>query len=158
MTPRNSSGGIGWIKNNLYYKHMEYIKTIVFAGATMLLLDFVWLSFVATNFYKEQMGTLARLTSSGSFDIQFVPAGLVYVLLLVGLMVFVFPQVEGATLGYTFLIGGLFGILSYGIYDFTNMATLTSWPWKLAIVDILWGGVLCGMTTVVTEFLLGFFS
>jgi uncharacterized membrane protein len=137
---------------------MEYIKTIVFAAGSMLLLDFVWLSFVATNFYKTQMGSLARLTASGAFDIKLLPAGLVYVLLLVGLMVFVFPKVEGMSLLYTFLIGGLFGILSYGIYDFTNMATLTSWPWKLATVDILWGGFLCGTTSVITMSLVKFFA
>jgi uncharacterized membrane protein len=137
---------------------MEYIKTIIFAGSSMLLLDFVWLSFVATNFYKSQMGSLARLTSSGAFDIKLLPGGLVYLLMLIGLMVFVFPKVEGMSLLYTFFVGGLFGLLCYGIYDFTNMATLTAWPWKLAIVDMLWGGFLCGVTSVITIGLLKLFA
>ena len=42
--------------------------------------------------------------------------------------------------------GALFGLIAYGIYDFTNLSTLRGYPLQLAVVDTLWGTFLCGMT------------
>ena len=36
----------------------------------------------------------------------------------------------------------LLGLLTYGIYDFTNYAIFTKWDLKASIVDMIWGGVL----------------
>jgi uncharacterized membrane protein len=36
----------------------------------------------------------------------------------------------------------LFGLITYGTYDLTNLATLKDWPALLSIVDMLWGTVL----------------
>jgi uncharacterized membrane protein len=35
--------------------------------------------------------------------------------------------------------GALLGFVVYGVYDFTNLATLRHYPVKLAIVDVAWG-------------------
>ena len=43
--------------------------------------------------------------------------------------------------------GGLFGLVVYGVYDMTNMATLERWPVRMVWVDICWGCFLCGATT-----------
>ena len=31
----------------------------------------------------------------------------------------------------------------YGLYDFTNLATLKGWTLEMAIVDTLWGCTIC---------------
>lgn len=38
--------------------------------------------------------------------------------------------------------GGLLGLLTYGIYNFTCIAILKKYPIKVAILDTLWGGML----------------
>ena len=40
--------------------------------------------------------------------------------------------------------GMLFGLVVYGVYDFTNLATINGWTLNFAIQDILWGMILCG--------------
>jgi len=39
----------------------------------------------------------------------------------------------------------LLGFLTYGIYDFTNLATIKNYDINIAIVDTIWGGVLFGL-------------
>ncbi len=39
----------------------------------------------------------------------------------------------------------------YGIYEFTNYATLERWPLALVAMDTIWGGVLFAMTTHVVR-------
>jgi uncharacterized membrane protein len=43
----------------------------------------------------------------------------------------------------------ILGLVLYGVYDFTNMAIFTKWnPW-LALLDVLWGGILFSSLTVI---------
>ncbi len=44
--------------------------------------------------------------------------------------------------GYSAVVyGALFGLVVYGVYDFTNYSTLRQWPFVLALVDVAWGAV-----------------
>ena len=45
----------------------------------------------------------------------------------------------------------LLGIVIYGVYDATNMATIAKWTWKTVIMDTLWGGVLFATTYYITK-------
>ena len=49
--------------------------------------------------------------------------------------------------------GAFFGLVTYGVFDFTNHAILNNYSLPLAIMDTVWGAVLCGSTTfIVTSF------
>lgn len=77
-------------------------------------------------------------------------AGLVvYVLLSIGLYYFVikpsFEVKEEERVMYILKNSMLFGLITYGVYDFTNMATITSFGVKEGMIDMMWGGVLCGI-------------
>ena len=37
-----------------------------------------------------------------------------------------------------FLFGAIRGLIAYATYDFSNMATLKAWSWKLTIIDLAW--------------------
>ena len=41
-----------------------------------------------------------------------------------------------------FWMGALFGLVAYGTYDLTNLATIKNWSLKVTIIDLIWGGVL----------------
>lgn len=42
-------------------------------------------------------------------------------------------------------LAAFFGLLAYGTYDLSNLATLKGWPWQLTLVDMVWGAALsCG--------------
>ena len=37
------------------------------------------------------------------------------------------------------LAGAIYGFAIYGTYEFTNLATISGWDYKILIIDIIWG-------------------
>jgi uncharacterized membrane protein len=115
---------------------------------SFLVLDGLWLGLIAKSLYRNELGSLMRL-AGGELAPNWAAAGIVYVALVVGVLCFVVPRAQGQLL-LALLWGALFGALTYAIYDFTNLAVLDGWNWKIAMIDTIWGAVLCGVVSVVT--------
>lgn len=95
-------------------------------------LDALWLGLLAKDFYRSEMAAVAAA------DVRWLPALLFYLLYPVGLMALALvPAPE--TLPGAVLRAGLVGLVAYGTYDLTNMATLKQWSWGLALTDTVWG-------------------
>ena len=107
------------------------------------LIDYIWLGKVMKGLYHSEMGHLMRL-ENGELQLLVGPAAAVYLLINAGLLIFALPPAQGH-LGQSFLYGACFGLVAYGIYDMTNLATLQNWSLKLSLVDMTWGGLLCGI-------------
>lgn len=105
---------------------------------TFIVADGLWLGLLMTNFYRDQMAPIARL-SNGGFAPNWPAAVVVYVMLGVGIAGFVVPR--SSDLASAAAHGALFGLVVYGVYDFTNYSTLRQWPLLLAVVDLAWGVV-----------------
>ena len=71
-----------------------------------------------------------------------------YVLMVLGLCIFVIPRV--ATCHDAFIYGGLFGLVTYGIFDFTCLSLFSDFDVKLAIMDILWGSFVYTMAALMS--------
>lgn len=117
----------------------------------MLALDMLWIGVLMQKFYDSQLGALAR-RSGDALAPHWPSAVLVYLLLPLGIVLFVVPKAANDHL-YTALWGALFGFILYAVYDLTNLATLAGWPLRLAIVDIIWGAVLCGITALIASYI-----
>ena len=129
---------------------MNTIKLIVISAVVFLLMDALWLGVVAKGFYMKHMGSFLAV-KDGGFEVNILAAVIVYIALIGGLVIFVQPLAGHnvwAALGY----GMLFGFVTYGTYDFTNMAVLKDWSWYVSIVDVIWGMVICGVTSMVACF------
>ena len=117
-----------------------------------LLLDYLWLGRLAQGFYLRELGPLAR-QKEGKVDARLPAAAVVYLLIPLGIVLFPLRLAAGggapAALGW----GVVFGLVVYGIYDFTNRAVLEGWNLRVTLVDLCWGGVLCGTSTVVAFYL-----
>lgn len=61
-----------------------------------------------------------------------------YMLMLLGLWFFVIPRSRSGAFS-AILFGSLFGLILYGVYDFTSAAVLKKWDKQLAIIDVAWG-------------------
>lgn len=112
-----------------------------------LLLDYIWLAKLMQRFYIDELGPYARVRGTSITPVYWA-AAIVYLLLPLGIVLFALPRVDPAnpvlsSLGW----GALFGLVVYGVYDLTNMATLERWPVRLVGIDICWGCFLCGATT-----------
>jgi uncharacterized membrane protein len=113
----------------------------------VVLLDYLWLGRVAKRFYLSELGHHVRRRGDEILPVYWA-AGLVYLLIPLGVVVFALPRVNPeAALFSSIGWGGLYGLVLYGVYDFTNMATLERWPIRMVWVDICWGCFLCAATT-----------
>lgn len=118
----------------------------------VLVLDLIWLGIVMKGFYAQEMGELMRRNGE-AFAPRWGAAFLVYLLIPAGLVFFVRPLlIEHAAAWQAFAWGAAFGLVLYGVYDLTNLAVLEKWTVKLTIADMAWGGVLCGTSSLLMQF------
>ena len=111
--------------------------TLAAVGAVaFMVLDGVWLGLLMKNFYRDQLAPIVRLADGGIAP-NWPAAFVVYVLLGTGIALFVLPRASTVPLAAAY--GALFGLVVYGVYDFTNYSTLRQWPFALALVDLAWG-------------------
>jgi uncharacterized membrane protein len=115
-----------------------YLKLYLLTIPVFFLLDMMWLGLVARGFYKRHLGFILSDT------VNWTAAVLFYLMYIVGIVFFaVLPALEKGSFARAACLGGLFGFFTYATYDLTNLATLRDWPLKVAVVDILWGVILC---------------
>ena len=123
----------------------DFFKLYAVAVVTFFVVDLLWLGVVARSFYQSQMGHLMRS------QVNWTAAILFYLVFVTGIVVLVvWPAVERQSLGQAVLLGALFGLVTYAAYDLTNLATLDGFPLPVALVDLVWGTVLCATVSVIT--------
>lgn len=126
-----------------------FIFSFIAVIVSMILIDGVWLAVMASRFYIPNVGHLFKEA------MELWPAVTFYIIYAVALSIFVvLPALKNNT-GYIelFLLGLLFGMVTYGTYDLTNQVTLKNWPWIVTVVDIAWGSTLAGIVSLISTFL-----
>lgn len=109
-----------------------FLKPYLAALLVMGVLDALWLGVLARDFYRQEMG--AQMVE----QVRWLPAALFYFGFPAALVALaLFPA--GQPLGHQVARAALVGLVAYGVYDLTNLATLRHWPVKLALVDTAWG-------------------
>jgi uncharacterized membrane protein len=121
---------------------MGSVSSILASIAAFVVLDGVWLGLVMKDFYRAQLLPIGRMVDGG-FAPLWPAAALVYVLLGVGVAVFVVPRAH--TVAGAAAFGALFGLVVYGVYDLTNYSTLAQWPAVVTAADIAWGTLACAL-------------
>jgi uncharacterized membrane protein len=136
---------------------MIRIATLFFVSLIFSLsLDYVWLTIFAKKLYLDELGSLVR-TQGSQLNLNLFSALFVYILLVVGIIIFVLP-LSDHSLKWGLIYGMAFGFISYGIYDFTNYAIIANWSLRLSLIDVSWGIFLCGCTGLLTVFLNNLFE
>lgn len=116
-----------------------------YAGAALVFfaLDFLWLSVIAIGFYRAEIGTLLLERPN------FMAAGAFYLFYVAGIVGFaVVPAVSAQSWLWAVIAGIALGLIAYGTYDMTNLATLKDWSWKVSAIDLVWGGFLSGLAAL----------
>lgn len=121
------------------------IFAIVLVALALLFFDFLWLGLAMSRFYQEEAAALIRVVNGQWTIVPWATVG-VYFFIALGIRVFA----TRPSLPETIWRGALFGLCTYAIYDFTNLALIKGWPWKMALVDIAWGPVLCAAGAAVS--------
>lgn len=114
-----------------------FLKNFLVSAVAFAVLDFIWLGYVMKSFNLKQLSEIGRIVD-GDFQVMYGAAFVVYILMALGVVIFVVPLAESSLLkaaGY----GAFMGLLVYGVYDMTNMAVLKNYPWPFALADMAWG-------------------
>jgi uncharacterized membrane protein len=120
---------------------MRMLGTYLISLLVFLVIDAIWLGFIARDFFVQQMGPLLR------DDPNLAVAAIFYAVFVAGILYFaVMPGLKDGSLWLAVLNGAFLGLLAYGTYDITNLAVLKGYTATLAIVDISWGTALSGLT------------
>lgn len=124
---------------------LDKIKLYLITVAVFFVVDIVWLGFISKNLYKNYLGHLMAP------QVNWTAAIIFYLLYIAGLIFFVIdPALAKNSLWYAVAVGGFFGLITYGTYDLTNLATLKDWPLNITIIDLIWGTLLNASTAGIT--------
>lgn len=115
-----------------------------------LLIDVPMIFFINTDMYMEQF----RRINNGPMNIgmnTLIGSIVAYILLATGLYLFVIKpsDTKNVCIKTATIKGAIFGLVLYGVYDYTNLATINDFGFYEAFVDTLWGTVLCALITYI---------
>ena len=115
------------------------------ALVVFLLLDGLWLGYVAKDLYLTRMAPIMR-------ERPILPvAALFYMAYVAGLVYFVIaPALPTGDWRGAALNGALFGFFAYLTYDATAYAVIRGFDPVLAIIDVAWGSALGAAASTVT--------
>ena len=104
---------------------------------TLLLLDAIWLGLLMGSTYQSYLGDLMLPQP------RLIPAALFYLLYSSGLLVLgILPALRAQSWRQAACLCGLLGLVAYGTYDLSNLATLKAWSPVLVAIDVCWGTAL----------------
>lgn len=126
---------------------LPYITAYGFTAIVFFGLDFIWLSTMGSSFYKDRLGDLMLAQPN-------LPVAGVFYLVYVGGVVFlaITPALAQNNWTYALIAGAVLGLVAYGTYDFTNLATLKNWSVSMSLVDLAWGTGLTALSATAGYF------
>jgi len=127
------------------------LRKLLVGIVSFIVLDGLWLGTLMNGFYRKHLGPMAMTTADGALAPIWAATIPVYVLMALGLAVFVLPRSAIRSPAGAARYGAIFGWILFGVYDFTNYSTLRHYSLVFAMVDTAWGGVSCAVTAVVMQ-------
>ena len=121
-----------------YFKDMKLlISATLISALIFLIIDVIWLSFSVKSFYRPNIGHLLLETPVMWAAILF------YLIYVIGLAVVIIePSLDYQNTQKFLIKAFMFGLVAYGTYNLTNMATIKGWSPNVVFVDMIWGGSL----------------
>ena len=131
---------------------MSYILTFALCFISFVLIDSLFLGYFMSDYYKYW------LSPALTIEFKVIRAFLFYFFYLAGVFIFVInPNLDDKSILKVFLYGAAFGFFCYMTYDLTNWATVKNWPWRITLLDILWGTLMTSIISVLGYKLLNYF-
>lgn len=120
----------------------------------LLFFDILWIYLYMGPKYQQMIFEIQK----SSVKVNYLFVILSYLLMIMGLCIFVLPNIKKETVFKDSIKYGLiFGIILYGVYDFTIASVLNKWNIKLAIIDVLWGGFIFFIVPLISIYINEYF-
>ena len=129
------------IRNEIIIFIIILIIVLIFDGIMLSILNSKWNDAV-TNIQGQNLTIRNKI-----FPV------IAYILIVLGIRLFVYPYFVLGDIKTGCVMGFIWGIITYGIFDFTNLSLFKNYPTSLAIIDTLWGGVLAVLTGLSTLYI-----
>jgi uncharacterized membrane protein len=114
----------------------------------MLVIDTLWLNLYMGKIFKEMIKKITGKT----MKIDLVAVILAYACMVLGVRYLGIPNIRNThILKDSLYYGTLLGLLSFGVFDFTNKAVIPGYTWGVTLLDISWGCILNILTLYLTK-------
>ncbi len=121
------------------------IRNYAIALVIFLVIDIFWLTVISKTLYAQHLGYLMAPKA------KLYVALLFYLLFVLGLQFFVLnPALASGSWKIALFAGMFFGLVTYATYDLTNLATIKDWPVLITMIDLVWGSVVSGLTSILS--------
>ena len=118
------------------------ILATLISALVFLIIDVIWLSFSVKSFYRPNIGHLLLETPVMWAAILF------YMIYVIGLAVVIIePSLDYQNTQKFLIKAFMFGLVAYGTYNLTNMATIKGWSPNVVFVDMILGGSLTAFSS-----------
>jgi uncharacterized membrane protein len=119
------------------------ISGVVKTTAVYLALDLLYLGVLQ----RQKIGDFFNQLNQAPLKVKMVPGLVAWVLLGWGLEHFVLSRTRSTK--DAMVQAALLGLLVYGVYDMTNLATLPRWTLSFSLADMLWGSIVMALVVYV---------
>ena len=128
---------------------MQLLKNLIISMILLIIVDAPYLV-LNKNLY---LAATKNISGKG-YAMRYYSALIVYIAIALGLITLALPNVTKSskwteTLMQSALYGGVFGLTSYAIFDFTMHFMFEGWTLGISIMDSIWGGILCTIVTFI---------
>lgn len=128
------------------------MKWLLGSAVVLLSLDAVWLGFLS-NALNLSLKPVIEKVQKKPLEINYLGAILAYSIMTIGLRYLVLedalqkPPQERVT--FAAYRGALFGFVTYGLFDATNIAIFENYSGLAVTADIAWGTILMGTSAAI---------
>ena len=120
----------------------------MFAKLLVIAITLVSIDSIYLNLIKDYFNNQIKLIQQTPLKMNFIAAILSYILLVFGLYYFIIQP--NRSIRDAFLLG----LVIYGVFETASKALFSKWSCLTAIIDTLWGGILFGLTTFSTNWII----
>jgi uncharacterized membrane protein len=120
-------------------KLSQSLKIILVILIIFLIIDLPMITMLNSEMYQLQFKRINNSPMNVNLR-TYISVGICYILLSYALYHFAVKQ-------NSILNGALIGLIIYGVYNTTNLATINNFGIKESIVDTVWGTTLCTIVT-----------
>ena len=124
------------------------IISFIFVSTIFLIIDVLWLSITVKSLYRPALGDLLK-----DKPVMWA-AVLFYIIYMIGVALIILkPALANDSILQALWTGVVFGVVAYGTYNLTNMATVKNWSASIVWIDMIWGGFLTGFSSAIGIYL-----
>jgi uncharacterized membrane protein len=117
------------------------LKLFIIFSVVLLTLDIFWLSYFGKTF-----GKMIQNIQGSPMQLNYIGAIFAYIIMILAYTTLAYDNDKP-----NYLKGAILGLAIYGVYDFTNYATIKGWDPKIFSIDIAWGVFLSVASLFITD-------